>query len=79
MAILAAGERDSHPPRIRLVIASPKEHGYERVKLITVNQRTGPNMPGHAMHKPMNEAAQARENCLFVVPRSTGRAGHRLW
>src|ERR1017187_912243 len=66
MAILAAGRlrRQLAPSaeNIRLVTVSPKVQGCERVKLITVNQRSVSDKPGNAMRKAMNEPAQGGAN-----------------
>ena len=43
----------------------------EQVKVITVNQRLGPDKPGNAMKKALNEAAAAGANGFYVVTSST--------
>jgi hypothetical protein len=55
---------------LRLVTEAQKNQGCTRVKLVTVNQRLGPDKPGNAMKKAMNEAASAGANAVYVVSTS---------
>ena len=42
----------------------------EQVKVITVNQRLGPDKPGNAMKKALNEAAAVGADSFYVVTSS---------
>lgn len=56
--------------KVRIVTASQKaECG--TIKLVTFNQRLGPDKPGNAMKSALNEAAAAGANGFFVVSTST--------
>jgi hypothetical protein len=55
--------------KIRLVTSSQKE-SCERIKLITFNQRLGPDKPGNAMKSALNEAAAAGGNAFYLVSSS---------
>lgn len=73
LAIALAGCAASLTPeaeKLQLVTAAQKEK-CERVKLVTFNQRLGPDKPGNAMKGAMNEAAAAGANALYVVSTST--------
>jgi hypothetical protein len=56
--------------KVRLVSAQQKE-SCERIKLVTFNQRLGPDKPGNAMKSALNEAAAAGADSFFVVSSST--------
>jgi hypothetical protein len=56
--------------KIRLVTSQQKER-CERVKLVTFNQRLGPDKPGNAMKGALNEAAAAGANGFYVVSTSS--------
>lgn len=55
--------------KIALVSAQQKE-GCERIKLVSFNQRIGPDKPGNAMRSALNEAAAAGADSFFVVSNS---------
>lgn len=55
--------------KVHLVTAPQKER-CERIKLVTVNQRLGPDKPGNAMKNALNEAAAAGANGFYVVSSS---------
>ena len=55
--------------KIKLVSATQKK-SCERVKLVTFNQRLGPDKPGNAMKGALNEAAVAGANAFYVVSTS---------
>ena len=57
--------------RVRVVTANQKEHSCESLKIVTVEQRLGPNKPGNAMKKALNEVAAAGGNGIFIVSTST--------
>lgn len=52
--------------KVQLVSAQQKEK-CQRVKLVTFNQRLGPDKPGNAMKSALNEAAAAGADSFFVV------------
>lgn len=56
--------------KIKLVSATQKEK-CERVKLVTFNQRLGPDKPGNAMKGALNDAASAGADSFYVVSTST--------
>lgn len=73
MATALAGcavQLTSEAEKIQLVTTSQKER-CERIKLVTFNQRLGPDKPGNAMKSALNEAAAAGANGFFVVSTST--------
>jgi hypothetical protein len=52
--------------KVQLVSAQQKEK-CERLKLVTFNQRIGPDKPGNAMKSALNEAAAAGADSFYVV------------
>jgi hypothetical protein len=52
--------------KVQPVTSSQKER-CERVKLVTFNQRLGPDKPGNAMKGALNEAAAAGADGFYVV------------
>lgn len=56
--------------KLKLVTSAQKDM-CERVKLVTFNQRVGPDKPGNAMKGAMNEAAASGANAFYVVSSST--------
>ena len=56
--------------QVRIVTASQKER-CETIRLVTFNQRLGPDKPGNAMKGALNEAAAAGGNGFYVVSTST--------
>jgi hypothetical protein len=56
--------------RVRIVTANQKER-CEPIKMVTFNQRLGPDKPGNAMKAVLNETAAAGGNGLYVVSTST--------
>lgn len=61
---------DPGADKVRIVTAQQKER-CESLGVLSVEQRTGPNKPGSAMNKAMNEVAKRGGNGLFVVATST--------
>jgi hypothetical protein len=57
--------------KVRIATASQKETLCESIKLISVEQRLGPNKPGNAMNKALNEVAAAGGNGIYIVSTST--------
>lgn len=55
--------------KVQLISAQQKEK-CERIKLITFNQRLGPDKPGNAMKSALNEAGAAGANALYIVSTS---------
>lgn len=55
--------------KIQLVTAAQKEQ-CQRIKLVTFNQRLGPDKPGNALKGAMNDAATAGANSFFIVSNS---------
>ena len=56
--------------KVRIITASQKS-GCETIKLVTFNQRLGPDKPGNAMKSALNEAAAAGANGFYLVSAST--------
>lgn len=52
--------------RVRIVTAEQKS-ACETIKLVTLNQRFGPDKPGNAMKSALNEAAAAGANGFYIV------------
>jgi 2-phospho-L-lactate guanylyltransferase (CobY/MobA/RfbA family) len=55
--------------KVQIVTAAQKEK-CQTMKLVTVNQRLGPDKPGNAMKSALNEAAAAGGNAFYVVSTS---------
>lgn len=55
---------------VRVATAAQKEHQCEPLKVISVEQRTGPNKPGNAMNKALNAVAAAGGNGIYVISTS---------
>jgi hypothetical protein len=56
--------------RVKIVTANQKER-CETIKMVTFNQRLGPDKPGNAMKAVLNETAAVGGNGLYVVSTST--------
>lgn len=56
--------------KVQIVTAAQKEK-CQTIKLVTFNQRLGPDKPGNAMKAALNEAAAAGGNAFYVVSTST--------
>jgi hypothetical protein len=56
--------------QVKIVTAAQKP-GCDTIKLITFNQRLGPDKPGNAIKSALNEAAAAGANGFYVVSTST--------
>lgn len=56
--------------QVKIVTAAQKS-GCDTIKLVTFNQRLGPDKPGNAMKSALNEAAAAGANGFYVVSTST--------
>ena len=56
---------------VRVATAAQKEKLCESIKVISVEQRVGPNKPRNAMNKALNEVAAAGGNGIFVISSST--------
>ena len=57
--------------KVRIVTATQKENQCESIKVISVEQRLGPNKPGNAMSKALNEVAAVGGNGVYIVSTST--------
>lgn len=55
--------------KVRLVSAEQKDK-CERIKLVTFNQRLGPDKPGNAMKNALNDAAAAGADSFYIVSNS---------
>lgn len=55
---------------VRIVTASEKER-CDFIKLITFNQRLGPDKPGNAMKAALNETAAAGGDSFYMASNST--------
>lgn len=71
MATLAgcATTLTSAAEKVQIVTAAQKEK-CQAIKLVTFNQRIGPDKPGNAMKAALNEAAAAGGNAFYVVSAS---------
>lgn len=71
MAVLAgcATTLTDEGQRVKIVTANQKER-CETIKMVTFNQRLGPDKPGNAMKAVLNETAAAGGNGLYVVSTS---------
>jgi hypothetical protein len=56
--------------KVELITSAQKER-CERIKLITFNQRLGPDKPGNAMRQALNQAAAFGANGFYVVSTAT--------
>jgi hypothetical protein len=56
--------------KVQIATAAQKEK-CQTIKLVTFNQRLGPNKPGNAMKAALNEAAAAGGNAFYVVSTSS--------
>lgn len=56
--------------KVQLVSAEQK-NSCERIKLVTFNQRLGPDKPGNAMKNALNDAAAAGADSFYVASSST--------
>lgn len=56
--------------KVQLVSAQQKEK-CQRIKLVTFNQRLGPDKPGNAIKNALNEAAAAGADSFFIVSSTT--------
>lgn len=56
--------------KVQIVTAGQKEK-CQTLKLVTFNQRLGPDKPGNAMKAALNEAAAAGGNAFYVVSTSS--------
>jgi hypothetical protein len=56
---------------VRVATAAQKEKLCESIKVISVEQRVGPNKPRNAMNKALNGVAAAGGNGIFVISSST--------
>jgi hypothetical protein len=56
---------------VRVATAAQKERLCEAIKIISVEQRVGPNKPRNAMNKALNEVAAVGGNGIFVISTST--------
>lgn len=61
---------DPGADKVRIVTAQQKER-CESLGVLSVEQRTGPNKPGNAMNKALNEVVKRGGNGLYVVSSST--------
>jgi hypothetical protein len=65
-----ATQMTSEGSKVELLTEQQASH-CEQVKVVTVNQRLGPDKPGNAMKRALNEAAAAGANGFYVVMNST--------
>jgi hypothetical protein len=56
---------------VRVATAAQKEKLCDSIKVISVEQRVGPNKPRNAMNKALNEVAATGGNGIFVISSST--------
>ncbi|MFS2015035.1 hypothetical protein ACEN88_00470 [Massilia sp. CT11-108] len=56
--------------KVQIVTAAQKEK-CQTIKLVTFNQRLGPDKPGNAMKSALNETAAAGGNAFYVVSTSS--------
>jgi Protein of unknown function (DUF4236) len=56
---------------VRVATAAQKEKLCESIKVISVEQRLGPNKPGNAMTKALNAVAAAGGNGIYIISTST--------
>jgi hypothetical protein len=57
--------------QVRVATAAQKEQLCQPIKIISVEQRVGPNKPGNAMSKALNAVAAAGGNGIYVISTST--------
>jgi len=53
--------------RVQIVTPAQKERQCTSLGIFTTDQRLGPNKPGNAMNKALNEVARRGGNGIFVV------------
>lgn len=56
--------------KVQIVTGAQKEK-CRTIKLVTFNQRTGPDKPGNAIKSALNETAAAGGNAFYLVSTST--------
>lgn len=56
--------------KVQIVTAAQKEK-CQTIKLVTFNQRLGPDKPGNAMKAALNETAAVGGNAFYVVSTSS--------
>ena len=56
--------------KVQIVTAAQKEK-CQAIKLVTFNQRLGPDKPGNAMKSALNETAAVGGNAFYVVSTSS--------
>ena len=65
-----ATQMSAEGSKVELLTEQQASH-CEQVKVVTVNQSLGPDKPGNAIKKALNEAAAAGANGFYVVTSST--------
>jgi hypothetical protein len=55
---------------VRLLASADQASRCEQLKVISINQRTGPDKAGNAARKALNEAAGAGANAFFIISSS---------
>lgn len=58
---------DAGADKIQVVTAGQKERACQPLGIVSAEQRVGPNKPGNAMNKALNEVARRGGNGVFVV------------
>lgn len=52
---------------VQIVTATQKEHECKSLGVVNTEQRVGPNKPGNAMNKALNEVAARGGNGIYVI------------
>ena len=53
--------------KVQVVTAGQKERSCNPLGIVSTEQRVGPNKPGNAMNKALNEVARRGGNGIFVL------------
>jgi len=56
--------------KVQLLASSDQTTHCQQIKVISENQRTGPDKAGNATRKALNDAAAAGANALYIVSSS---------
>jgi len=70
LSIITAGcatQLDAGAEKVQVVTGGQKERLCQSLGIVSTEQRVGPNKPGNAMNKAINEVARRGGNGIFVL------------
>lgn len=62
-----ATQLDASAEKVQVVTGAQKERLCQSLGIVSTEQRVGPNKPGNAMNKAINEVARRGGNGLYIV------------